>query len=374
MNSAVGFHNECKFAFLGLSNVRVDVPNAGLTLPDGTEVVTEFPIELDSQWQSWLGIQASHVSGANLILARRAADGFPPENLPISDETNWNLAKQIENVFSMLRLLGTIEYESAFLIMGYVQKGQAICQHFSKFGRYEITRGCLPWLIREAHLVTAANLAQAKASLLASFPDARNVRIFRGWWALTTALQQFYASDRIHGFVRALEAVIYPEIGKTEKQFIHRCSLFAAPSTDKDYARLALEEAYRMRCDVEHVHSWDRSLAKYQVIDREDIAYWRTRQMESLACLAYAKIFADNTLQQHFQSDTALEEFWRMPEHDIRAALGCACDITGLKLVKNYDGLGRAVFSDWPTGWRESLERRYAGGASSSFHAVGFRA
>jgi hypothetical protein len=51
-----------------------------------------------------------------------------------------------------------------------------------------------------------------------------------------------------------------------------------------------------------------------------------------------------------------------------------ACDITRLKLVKNYDGLGRAVFSEWPTGWRESLERRYAGGASSTFHAVGFRA
>ena len=91
-----------------------------------------------------------------------------------------------------------------------------------------------PLVIREAHLVTAASLAKTKASLLASFPDTRSVRIFRGWWALTSALQQFYASDRIHGFVRALEAVIYPEIGKTEKQFIHRCSLFAAPSTGKD--------------------------------------------------------------------------------------------------------------------------------------------
>lgn len=154
----------------------------------------------------------------------------------------------------MLRLLGTIEYENAFLIMGYVQKGEAVCQNFSKFGRYEITRGCLPWMIREENLIDAANLAQAKASLLASFTDARHVRIFRGWWALTTALQQFYASDRIHGFVTALEALIYPEIGKTEKQFIHRCSLFAAPSAAKDQAREALEEAYKMRCDIEHVH------------------------------------------------------------------------------------------------------------------------
>lgn len=113
MSSAIDFRNECKFALLGLTNVRADIPNAGGTLPDGTEVVAEFPIELDSQWQSWLGIQASRVSEANLVFARRATNGFPPENLPISDNTNWDLAKQIENVFSMLRLLGTIEYEGS---------------------------------------------------------------------------------------------------------------------------------------------------------------------------------------------------------------------------------------------------------------------
>jgi hypothetical protein len=374
MSSVVDFRNECKFAFLGLTNVRVDIPSAGVTLPDGTDVVTEFPIKLDSQWQSWLGIQASQVSGANLVLARKATDGFPPENLPISDDVNWDLAKQIENVFSMLRLLGTIEYENAFLIMGYVQNGKAICQHFSKFGRYEITRGCLPWLIREEHLATAASLAQTKASLLASFPDARNVRLFRGWWALTTALQHFYASDRIHGFVRALEALIYPEIGKTEKQFIHRCSLFAAPSAGKDAARQALEEAYKMRSDVEHVHPWDRSLTQYAVSEREDIAYWRTRQMESLACLAYAKIFTDNAFQRHFQTDTALDQFWRKPEHEIRNTVGCVCDITKLKLVTAYDGWGRAVFSQWPTGWREGLQRRNEGHAGDTFHAIGFTA
>ena len=196
MNTLVSFSNDCKFAFLGLTNARVDIPSAGITLADGTEVLTKPPIDLDSEWQSWLGIQASQVSAADLVLARRAVDGFPPASLPISDDTSWNLAKQVENVFSMLRLLGTIEYESAFLIMGYLQNGQAVCQHFSKFGRYEITRGCLPWLIRKEHLATAASLAQTKASLLASYPDAQSVRLFRGWWALTSALQQFYASDQ----------------------------------------------------------------------------------------------------------------------------------------------------------------------------------
>lgn len=361
--------NESKFALLGLTHVRVDVPDTGVVLADGTEAVTRFPIELNSQRQNWLGIEASHVNDANLVLVRTAATGFAPEALPISDATSWELAKQAENVFSMLRLLGTIEYERAFLVMGYVQKGQIVCQNFSTLGRYEITRGCLPWMICEEHLAAAADLARAKSSMLA-FADANKVRIFRGWWALTTALQQFYASDRIHGFVRALEALIYPEITKTERQFVHRCSLFAAPSVEKDAAREALTEAYKMRSDVEHVHDWDRSLTKYTVAEREDVAYWRTRQMEYLACMVYARIFTDNTLQQNFYSDAALDQFWGKPEHEVRAAFGRVCDITELKLVKNYDGWGRAMFSDWPAGWRETLQRKYDGKATASFRAL----
>jgi hypothetical protein len=99
------------------------------------------------------------------------------------------------------------------------------------------------------------------------------------------------------------------------------------------------------------VHDWDRSLTTYDVADREDIAYWRTRQMETLACKAYARIFRDPVLQQNFCSDSALDGFWQRPEHEIRAAFGDVCDVTELKLVKKYDGYGRALSSEWPMGW-----------------------
>jgi hypothetical protein len=128
VNTKARIPSDCKFAFLALTNARVDIPNAGLTLPDGTEIFTQLPIELDSQWQGWLGIQASQITGANLVLARTAKSGFAPEHLPISDNTNLELAKQIDNIFTMSRLLGTIEYEGAFLIIGHVQQGRPICE------------------------------------------------------------------------------------------------------------------------------------------------------------------------------------------------------------------------------------------------------
>ena len=50
MSSAVDFRNECKFAFLGLTTVRAEIPNAGVTLPDGTEVVTALCRAVFSEW------------------------------------------------------------------------------------------------------------------------------------------------------------------------------------------------------------------------------------------------------------------------------------------------------------------------------------
>ena len=302
--------------------------------------------------------RSSHLRNANLVLVRTSTI-FAPEALLFCDESNWELATEVENLFSMLRLLGTVEYQTAHLLMGYTLPDKTVVQNYSKLERYNFTRGCLPWPVRPEHLVAAADLATAKKSWMQKFSDLNRVRLFRGWRALSVGLQQFYASDRIHGFVRALEALIYPDVAKTEGQFVHRCSLFAAPSTQKDPARQALQEAYKMRCDVEHVHDWDRSLAAYATADREDIAYWRTRQMETLACTVYARIFKDPTIQQNFYNDASLEQFWQKQEHDIRAAFGNLCDITELRLVKNYDSFGRASLSDWPKGLLESLEPKH---------------
>jgi hypothetical protein len=75
MNNLAGFRDACKLALLGVTNVRVDLPNNGAILADGTEIITSFPIELNSQWQSWLVMEAEQVQSANLVFARRFSAG-----------------------------------------------------------------------------------------------------------------------------------------------------------------------------------------------------------------------------------------------------------------------------------------------------------
>lgn len=349
---------EQKFAVLAVSNVRADFPD-GLNLPDDVAVLRRFPIDLDPNWRNWLGLDLAHITDANLVFVCSSSDGSSLGALSISDSTNEKLANRLVEIFAMLRLLGTIEYESSFFLTGYSRDDRTFCQKYSKLARFHLTRGCLPWMLRSHDLTAAANLAIAKASFLSKFSDTHRSRIFRGWVALSSGLQQYYASDRIHAFVRALEALIYPEIAQTARQFVHRCSLFAAPNAQQGPVREALCEAYAMRCDVEHVNDWDRSLAGYAPVDRENVAYWRTRQMETLACLAYAQFFRDQELQKNFLADDHIGRFWRKPDHEIRAAFGQPCDITELKVVSSYDLAGRAKVSEWPAGWMDTLRRHH---------------
>jgi hypothetical protein len=355
--------DQSKFALLSFKNVRCDIPRNGLALPHDTYVITELPWKIDEPWRSWLGPEAEAIQGSNLVIARTATNGFSLNALPIMDETNERLKGGVHGILSMLRLLGTIEYETASMLTGFVQNGRVEIRQGAKLERYHITRGCLPWVIREDELTEAVGLADAKASHEATIPQMQKSRLWRGWVALHVALQQYYASDRLHGFVRALEALILPAVARTRQQFVSRCVVFAGPKVTEE-TRQALDDGYQMRCDVEHMHDWDRWLTtKYPGMnheERENLAYWRTRQMETLACTAYKRIYLDSNLRLHFSDDAAIEGFWKKPESDIRTAFGNVFDITKLKLVKRYDPIGRALPSDWPKGWMETLQTKNA--------------
>lgn len=350
----------CKFAILAVHNVRMDV-SSDLILQDKTRVFNSFPFTIEDHWRDWLGtIQFNELKDCNLSLVRTATEGWPDGQLSIYGGTvDIELLSYVDRVFTMLRLLGTIEYTNAFVLAGHVENELPTCRHFGKVEKFKITRGCLPWAIREEDLRAAVALRETYALLLRNTPDIQKCRFSRGFYALGAAFKQYYASDRLHGFVRALEALILPDRNQTEKQFMSRCALFAGPKSKEDQIRGVLQQVYRMRCDIEHVHDWDRSIpANYVDSERENVALLRTRQMEELASAAYRAILSDKALQANFHDDTSTEAFWRKTDDEIRAAFGNPCDISRLKIVKKYDAFGRADSSEWPPEILRSLARR----------------
>ncbi len=340
----------CKFAILAIHNVRTDVLS-DLILQDKTRVFNGFPFTLEDHWRDWLGtIQFNELKDCNLSLVRTASEGWPDEQLSIyGGAVDTELLSHVDRVFAMLRLLGTIEYMNAFVVAGYVENEIPTCRHFGKVEKFRITRGCLPWAVREEDVRTAIALREAYALLLKNTPDIQKCRFSRGFYALGTVFKRYYASDRLHGFVRALEALILPDRNQTEKQFMSRCALFAGPKSQEDKIRGVLQQVYKMRCDIEHVHDWDRSIpTNYVDSERENVALWRTRQMEKPASAAYRKILSDKALQANFHNDASIEIFWRKTDDEIRAAFSDPCDISQLKIVTKCDAFGRADSSEWP--------------------------
>ncbi len=348
---------DCKFSALAIVNVRAELSSSGTFLPDGTQVLTRFPFELEAHWGRWLGSTViESLKDCNLVFLRTATGGWTTESVPVVDDVNARLREEVLGLFSVLRLIDTIEYDSAVEFDGYLKSGQSYCRTSSRLEHYGVTRGYFPWTIREADLLTAANLYAGRKELLKQLPDPQRWRIWRGYDALNMGLEHPRADNRLHSFIRALEALILHEAGKTEKQFVSRCLIFAAPNANQATARAALQEAYRMRSDVEHLHEWDRSLANaYPSGERQDVALLRTRQMERLACWAYRQILTNCELQKRFSRDADVTAFWALPEADIQTAFGTTCDITELGKVSSEkcNGIGRAHPSEWPAHLRK---------------------
>jgi len=147
---------DCKFSALAIVNVRAKLADGGAFLPDGTQILTGFPFELEAHWGKWLGSTViESLKDCNLVFLRTATDGWTSESLPVVDDVNARLGEEVLGLFSVLRLIDTIEYDSAIKFDGYLKSGQSYCRTSSRLAHYGVTRGYSPWTIREADLLTA---------------------------------------------------------------------------------------------------------------------------------------------------------------------------------------------------------------------------
>ena len=76
------------------------------------------------------------------------------------------------------------------------------------------------------------------------------VRLIRGWNVLMDGLQKNIGEERIHQFVRSLEALILPEVGKTKSNLFIRCQTFATANPDNSKN---LNESFELRSMCEHL-------------------------------------------------------------------------------------------------------------------------
>jgi hypothetical protein len=130
--------------------------------------------------------------------------------------------------------------------------------------------------------------------------------------------------ERVHQFVRAVGAIIKPEVGRSRALFVHRGQVFAGNS---DTAKVRLGELYDLRGASEHMNPFETILADYPEAQREMIALRRSFQAQVLASQVYKRIFADANLQNAFSSDALLQQFWTEPWAVQAGAWGAPVDL-----------------------------------------------
>jgi hypothetical protein len=320
-----------KFGCVCLVNAAVDRElREPLDLGGGLWAVFGAPLELAPHWQNWLGsVKTENFARAGItFLAHRASDR--PE---IVDNENKSLEEIAFFEFLALSICEIFHYDDGMILSGANNNGHIDIRNVSDIDTHIRPNGVRPSRIISGTIRRASNVASG----IRLIHSERFQRLRSGFRAWHRGIREYYGQDRLHQFVRAVESVVKPEIGRTERQFVHRCQIFAGAS---EQARALFSEIYRMRSQTEHMNDLESVLAVYPMENREIIALRRAYQAQILASHVFEQILTSPELLAIFDADDKIDEFWterRMDEQE--ATWGRAIDLEKEAEARFLDGI-----------------------------------
>jgi hypothetical protein len=298
-----------KFGCLSI-NTRV---SNDLTEPLQTDESTWFlfkpPFPMSDTWTKWLGtIQAEKFLKNDFFIFATQ----PSASISMLDHENKALETRVTQIFYSLLLHGVARCnEGGFLFSGANNGKEISIRTNSSLIAHQRIIHARPKPI-DKNIITKALRISRVLGGLCNIPDSY-LRFKRGFDKYLRGLREPFASDRLHQFVRAIEAIIKPEIGRTKKQFIHRCQTFICRS--QTLSNL-LGEIFDLRSNVEHLNDIYEILGTYAEKERDRIAFLRAFQVELIAEYIYLKIFESQTLLDFFKDEDTIESFWQKPDHE----------------------------------------------------------
>lgn len=314
------FQRNGKFALLAFNNIYVDLPPTPFRLSDSTWVMPGLPVSDLGFWKEWIGsIQVERLQTANLVLFVEE----PSDNPKVFDGDHLRLSNNLNQLYYLLNLESVIEYGGVDLLLGSSIQGKPEIHQMNKHRLFFQSKGSRRRPITQEWLEDAIVLRNGLVATEMAKPEFR--RFIVGLNILNRGRKEEVGQDRLHQFVRALEALILPDIGATEKQFVHRCQIFAQANSE---TRSCLTEAYKMRSATEHMRYWGEAMQGYPDDQWEKICCQRTRQIEQLACATYSRLLRDATLREHFKTDDTIRAFWGLQDHEKLTIWGEGLDIT----------------------------------------------
>ena len=314
------FQENSVFALVAASDAYTDLSEQRFQLSDGTWIMPRLPVADEyGIWGKWLGsIRLDRLKRANLVLLVEETSDTPY----IIGGEHLRLGERVGVLFDLLHLgvgIKTFQTEAAERLGGSSVHGVPEIRSVESMRRFHSTHESPSIPITRDWLEHCLVLCSGYAEMEADKTQFR--RIIRGLNTLFKGKEEETGQERLHQFVRSLEALILPKPGKTERQFVHRCQTFARAGED---TRTLLLDAFSMRSAAEHLNRWDEAEAaqSYPPGERETVCWQRSLEMERLACDAYSRILRNSALRDHFRTDDAIAKFWSLQD-------GQRCQIWG---------------------------------------------
>lgn len=319
MTSNFQLNDNEKFACLAFEGVHVadDVPTS-VCLGNNVWVLQKNPFTIDKHWKAWLGsLKMDDFENSTLLIVAK----MPSQTAEILDGENEYLQNVVHTVWYSILLDGIPNVQSGLVISGTMRNRELDVRSAGTSHRYYCPDSVMPKQITKDTVVQAEQLSMNLQECFAS--KGNFIRFKKGWHSWLDGLREDRGDSRLHKFVRVMEAVIKPRIGKTSKDFVHRAKFFLK-HTDADNV---LDELYGIRCSVEHLNDWQESLLQYSESERGDIASLRSYQAQLLASAIIKKFLLAKDLWPIIKEDAALDAFWSESDHVKAAKLDRGYDI-----------------------------------------------
>jgi hypothetical protein len=310
-----------KFACLAIQNASVsDELRGQIQLAPGLWCVDQLPFGVGDFWTSHLGEgRIEQIMRSNVLIFCIA----PAQQPQVLDGENEALMQRVQRMFYALLMQLVFHHDGVELFSGArVDENPDIRQitdlrdHFRppqvRVGR-----------ISRAHLVRAAGAEGGIQEYLRRTGGAD--RLWHGFHALQRGFMEFYGDERLHQFVRAVEAILRLEAGRSRTQFAHRAQLFSGRSNEN---REWLLELYDLRSATEHMNDY-RAVLGHRGARWDDTATLRAYEAQVLASQVYLRLAESAALRGRFNDDANSEQFWRMLEADQQSEWGAAFDVRG---------------------------------------------
>lgn len=311
-----------KFGCLSISTWVSNDLKESLNIDENIWFLFSPPFTMSETWKKWLGtIKAEKfLENAFFIIITKAS-----ENISNANDENTALETKIRQIYNSLLLHGVARSagnDYGFLLTGSNDGQEIDIKTYELLYPYYNITNARPKYIDKETITSALRLSEIIGDIYKT--PATYVRFKRGFNKYFQGLREPLGGDKLHQFVRAVEAIIKPEIGRTKRQFIHRCQTFLDRS---QITSDLLGEIFDLRSNIEHLNDFTDTLSNYDAKDRENIALRRAFQAELLAEHVYSRIIESPILLKFFENDDDIQSFWDKQDHERISLWGKQLDI-----------------------------------------------